>query len=203
MLHTNLSTGPFYNERVAQIGLGVAALLVVAFTLFNVLQWRSLSERHAQLLSRVGGDERAAAMLRIDAERARRSLDRAELERVAAASREANALIDRRVFSWTGMLNGLEASVPANVRVLSIRPVTDHEGKFTITIVAVGRRAEDIEQFVEHLEAAGSFQRLVLRSETTNQQGLLEVVLEGRYDPVAPPKPAVAANPAAGAGRKK
>ena len=200
MLHTNLSTRPFYNERAAQFALGAAALLVVVFTVFNAVEWRVLSGRHAALLSRVGGDERAAAAMRSGAERERLSLNRAELDRVAVASREANGLIDRRVFSWTGLLGTLEATVPPNVHVASVRPASDREGHLVVTIVAVGRQAEDIQQFVDQLEKAGSFRQLVSRSETTNQQGLLEVALEGRYTPAAPPtpaSPAATAKPAA------
>ncbi len=202
MLHTNLSTRPFYNERAVQIVLAAAVLLVVAFTVFNVAQWRSLSERRAALLARVGGDERAAAELRNSAERTRRSLDRAELDRVAAAAKEANTLIDRRVFSWTGLLSSLEATVPPGVRVLSLRPAMDREGSLVVTLVVVGRRAEDIQQLVDQLESAGSFRRLVSRSETTDPQGLLDVVLEGEYLPGEPPRPAAAEQTAAAAGRK-
>lgn len=196
MLHTNLSTRPFYNERAAQVALGAAALLLAAFTVFNVVEWQSLSGRQAALLARVGGDEQAAAAMRTSAERERRSLNRAELDRVAAASREANGLIDRRVFSWTGLLDRLEATVPPNVRVVSLRPSADREGNLVITIVAVAHQAEDIQAFVDQLDAAGSFRQLVSRSETTNPQGLLEVALEGRYMPGAPPKAAATAKPA-------
>lgn len=196
MLHTNLSTRPFYNERAAQIALGVAALLLAAFTVFNVVEWKSLSGRHAVLLARVGGDERAAAAMRTSADRERRSLDRAELDRVAAASREANGLIDRRVFSWTGLLDCLEATVPPNVRVVSVRPSTDLDGHLIITMVAVGHQAEDIQQFVDQLEATGSFRQLVSRSESTNPQGLLEVALQGRYMPGGPVTPVAPASPA-------
>lgn len=203
MLHTNLSTRPFYNERAAQVALGAAALLVAAFTVFNVVEWRSLSVRQGQLLSKVGGDERAAAAMRASAERERRSLNRAELEKVAAEAREANDLIDRRVFSWTGLLDCLETTVPPTVRVVSLRPATDREGHLVIAIVAVGHQAEDIQQFVDQLERTGSFRDLVSRNELTNPQGLLEVALEGRYMPDAPantsvtPAPAGAAKPAA------
>jgi hypothetical protein len=186
MLRTNLSTRPFYNERVVQIALGAAALLVVALTAFNIVQLRSLSERHAQLLGRVGDDERRAATIRNDAERARRSVDREQLERVAAAAREANVLIDRRIFSWTGLLNQLESTLPADVRIQSIQPTTDKEGNLTVTMVVLGRRAEDIEQFVEQLEGTGAFQGVYSRSETPSPQGLLEVSLEGRYLPATP-----------------
>jgi Tfp pilus assembly protein PilN len=226
MLRTNLSTRPFYNERAAQIALGALALLLVAFTAFNVAQWRSLSVRHGQLMARVGDDERKAAALRNKADLARRSVDRTELERVTAEVRDANVLIDERAFSWTGLLNTLEAAVPPNVRIQSIRPAADQAGNLTVAMVAVGRRAEDIEQLVDQLEATGSFRHLYSRSETTDQQGLLDVALEGQYVPggapvkagaavretpaapakpaaVAPAKPAAAAPPPVARPRRK
>jgi type IV pilus assembly protein PilN len=185
MLRTNLSTRPFYNERVAQIALGAAALLILGLTAFNVVELRSLADRHAGLLGRVDEAERQAAKLRVDADRARRSVNREELERVAAAAREANTLIGQRTFSWTELLNRLETTLPDDVRLQSIQPATDKQGNLTIAMVVFGRRAEDIEQFIERLEATGAFQHVVSLSETTNPQGLLEVSLEGWYGPRA------------------
>ena len=46
-------------------------------------------------------------------------------------------LIDKRTFSWTGLLNRLEATLPDNVRLQSIRPGTDS----TNTPVALRLRA--------------------------------------------------------------
>jgi hypothetical protein len=183
MLRTNLSTRPFYNERLVQLLLCVAALIIVGLTVFNVVELRLLSTRHGQLLGRVGVDEKRATTLRVDAERARRSVDRAQLETVASAAREANRLIDQRTFSWTELLNRLEATLPPDVRIQTIRPSADREGRLSVTMIVFGHRAEDIEQFVEQLEATGAFQHVYSRSETTNQQGLLEVALEGRYVP--------------------
>jgi Tfp pilus assembly protein PilN len=133
----------------------------------------------------VGDDEKRAATLRVDADLARRSVDRAQLEAVAAAAREANGLIDARTFSWTELLNRLEATLPPEVRIENIRPITDREGRLSVSMIVFGHRAEDIEQFAEQLEKTGGFQHVNSSSETTNPQGLLEVVIEGRYLPSA------------------
>jgi Tfp pilus assembly protein PilN len=185
MLRTNLSTRPFYNERMVQLALGAAALAIIGLTAFNAVQFRVLSARHQQLLGRVGDDEKRAATLRVDADLARRSVDRAQLEAVAAAAREANGLIDARTFSWTELLNRLEATLPPEVRIENIRPITDREGRLSVSMIVFGHRAEDIEQFAEQLEKTGAFQHVNSSSETTNPQGLLEVVIEGRYLPSA------------------
>jgi hypothetical protein len=192
MLRMNLSTRPFYNERAAQFVLGAVALLIAALTVFNVVQYRSLSVRYTQLLGHVEDAERRATTLRGDAERARQNVDRAQLLTVAAAAREANGLIDQRAFSWTELLNRLEATLPADVRIQSIRPSTDRDGNMTVTMLVLGRRAEDIEQFVEQLETTGAFRHLYSRTETTNPEGLLEATLEGWYlveTAVPAPKP--------------
>ncbi len=201
MLRTNLSTRPFYNERVVQISLAAAALLILALTAFNVVQFRSLSGRHAELLARVGDAERQATTLRSDADRARRSVDRSQLERVAASAREANSLIDARTFSWTELLNRLETTLPADVRIQSVRPVVDKDGNLTVAMIVLGRRAEDIEQFVEQLEGTKAFRHVYTRSESTNPQGLLEVSIEGWYLPGTPTS-ADAPRPAGRAGRE-
>jgi hypothetical protein len=69
--------------------------------------------------------------------------------------------------------------------VQSIQPVTDKEGRLTVAMVVLGRRAEDIAQFIEHLEGTGAFRNVVSRAETTNPQGMLEANLEGQYAPRA------------------
>jgi Tfp pilus assembly protein PilN len=214
MLRTNLATRPFYNERVVQLVLWAAAAVIIGLTVFNAVQLRVLSARHGQLLGRVVDDEKRATSLRTDAERARRSVDRAQLETVATAAREANRLIDQRTFSWTELLNRLEATIPPDVRIQAIRPTADREGRLSVSMIVFGHRAEEIEQFVEQLEATGAFHHVYTSAETTNQQGLLEVVLEGRYDPAAatpagtvtaaPPPPAsstTAKTPAGAASR--
>lgn len=195
MLRTNFSTRPFYNERLVQILLGGAALVILGLTAFNVWEWRSLTGRHAQLVARVGNAEQQAVALRERAEKARRSVDRAQLEVVAAAAREANRLIDRRVFSWTELLDTLERTLPGEVRVQAIEPSVDKEGNLTVSLIVLGHRPEEIEQFIEQLEGSGAFRHVYSRAETTNQQGLLEVRLEGWYLPRADRAPAAAAGP--------
>ena len=95
----------------------------------QIVELRLALDRHEQLLRRVGRcDERRAATLRADAERARRSVDRAQLETVAAAAREANRLIDQRTFSWTELLNRLEATLPGR-RARPVHPAGRPTGR--------------------------------------------------------------------------
>jgi hypothetical protein len=186
MLRTNLSTRPFYNVRLVQLALVAAAIVVVAFALVNLSQYRSLSAHETQLANRLQGSLTRAAHLRRDAAQARAGVDRKQLELVAVAAREANALIDRRIFSWTELLNRLEITLPDAVKVQAIRPTADADGDLTVDLLIQGHKEEDVEAFIEQLQKTGAFQGLYTRSQTTTPAGLLEISLVGRYVPGAP-----------------
>ncbi len=190
MLRTNLATRPFYNERAVHATLIVAALVVLALTAVDTVRWVGLRRSHAALVSQVSGAQERAASLQRDAQRLRRSLNRAEVEAVASAATEANTLIDRRTFSWTGLFGRFEETLPPDVRILAVAPKTDKDGNLMVRIVVASRQAEDVETFVEKLTESKAFTGLLSREEILNPDGLLEVTLEGRYLAAVPGKPA-------------
>ena len=101
-LRTNLSTRPFYNERAVQALLGLAALLIVVATIYNMTRLWSLSGRDRHLMAEAQAAETRTEVLRADVARARSSVDAGHIAEIAAEAREANQAIDRRAFSWTG-----------------------------------------------------------------------------------------------------
>jgi Tfp pilus assembly protein PilN len=167
MLRTNLSTRPFYNERLVWLALGAAALLVALFTAFNLVRLVTLTRQDRALVGSTRSVEEQVTRLRQEAGQARSRIDRQALEVVAAAAREANGLIDERTFSWTELLNRLETTLPADVRIRAISPVRDQEGRLSIRLAVVARQAEDVDTFVDQLEKSGGFRNVVSRSETT------------------------------------
>lgn len=183
MLRTNLSTRPFYNERLVFLALAAAGVLVAALTVFNVVRFTTLSRQDRALAGTIRATDQQVQRMRQEAATARARIDRAHLERVATAAREANALIDERTFSWTDLLNRFEATLPADVRIQVIEPVERREGPMEVRVVVLARRAEDVDAFAQQLEENGAFRNVVFQTETTTADGLLEVSLQGRYQP--------------------
>src|SRR5687768_13485483 len=183
MLHTNLSTRPFYNVRAVQVVLGLLAALVVAVTLFNVVQIVRLTASQRSLGARAAQAEQEAGQLRADAARIRAQINPAELEVVASAAREANSIIDRRAFSWTELFAQFEATLPPDVRITAVRPRLETEGPFIVAIGVEARRAEDLDAFIEALEMAGSFRDVLSIQEQTSDEGLIQAIVEGTYVP--------------------
>jgi Tfp pilus assembly protein PilN len=181
MLRTDLSTRPFYNERAVTLILGVAALLVLVCTVLNVTALVALSRRQSTVAAEADEAERTARDLRQKAATARRSVDQARLAAIAAAAHEANALIDRRVFSWTELFNRFEATLPAGVRIAAVRPSVDPDGRLIMTIAVVARSVADVDAFIEALEGTHAFGDVLAREERFNDAGLLEATLRGVY----------------------
>ena len=182
-LRTNLSTRPFYNERATHLALGAVAVVLLAVTAFNLWEVFDLSARQTQLQQRIQAAEASARQARTEAARVRSTINPREFDRAVAEAREANTLIERRVFSWTDLFNRFEATLPATVRITSIRPKIDRDGVMTVTLVVSARNVEGVQEFVEHLEERGGFARLLSREEFVGEDGLLQATLEGQYLP--------------------
>jgi Tfp pilus assembly protein PilN len=185
-LRTNLATRPFYNVRAVQAVLGAIALVVIAFTLFNVIQLVRLAAAQRQLGAHASEAEGEAAKLRADAARIRTQIDQKELEAVAAAAREANAIIDRRAFSWTDLFAQLEATLPADVRITRVQRRLD-QGVFKVGVTTEARRTEDMADFIEALEKTGQFRNVVPLEQRVEDDGLIAVAIEGEYLPPSQP----------------
>jgi Tfp pilus assembly protein PilN len=196
MLGTNLSTRPFYNVRAVRTALAVIAAVVVGITLYNVVQIVRLAVAYQALGSRAAAAEDEAERLRAEAADIRSRINPQELTVVADAAREANAIIDRRAFSWTELFTKFEATLPPDVRITAVRPNLAQEG-FQLSIGVQARRPEDLDAFMEALEGQGGFRDVLNTSEQVSEDGMLQAVIQGTY--VVPERDAAPAS--AGASR--
>jgi hypothetical protein len=185
VLPVNLSTRPFYNTRLVRVVLGLVTLVVLGLTAFNIVQVMRLTSRDAEVRIRADADEAEATRLRSDARVIRQTINRDQLAAVQAAAREANQLIDRRAFSWTDLFNRFEATLPGDVRIASVTPQLDQQGRMLVAVTVVSRRVEELDGFIEALEKTGAFQEVLSRQEEAQDDGTLKSVIQGYYRPSA------------------
>ena len=171
VLRTNLSTRPFYNERVVHLLHRPGGRDRPGDHGVQCREGRrSVATEHRSLDASRARSDRERTRLRREAVRIRKGIDPKELTVVAAAAREANALIDQRTFSWTAFFNHLEATLPPDVMLVSVRPSIDR-GATRVSMVVLGRTPEDIDEFIEKLEATGAFERSSLDRWTRPTRG--------------------------------
>lgn len=194
MLRTNLSTRPFYNERAVHVLLAVLAVAVLVLTAVNVYEVLRLSRQNTGLSTRVERDRDEAQRLTSEATRIRRAINQEELQVVVNAAREANRIIDQRTFSWTQFFNLLEENMPPDVMLTAVQPAVTSGGT-QVSMVVLGRRGEDIQEFIEKLEASGAFENLLPTQTESLDNGLTRALVEGTYVPVPPEPPEAAVEP--------
>ena len=204
MLRSNLATRPFYNERAVHFVIGIAGVIVLAITALNVIRVVTLSRHHTELSARTNADRTEAGRLTADAARIRTTINKDELALVVAAAQEANALIDQRTFSWTEFFNQIESTLPPDVMLTSVRPSFKNDVT-NVAMSLLARQAPDLEEFMDKLEATGSFDDVVFASGDRTEDGLYRALVESVYsrpDPAdveSADKPSTP--PAAGSGK--
>ena len=184
MIRTNLSTRPFYNERIVHIWLLAFLVVVIAATAFNATRILQYSQSDTQLSTQAARDEARAAELRAAAVRLRTTVDPRQIEFASLEARQANDLIDRRTFSWTDLFNKFESTLPDDVRLTSFRSKVD-KGQIVLTIAIVARGPEDVSKFMDSMEHSGAFTRVgATLEERMNEEGQLQASLEVIYLPM-------------------
>ena len=190
MIRSNLSTRPFYNERLVHLWLTAIAVVVVAATAFNVSRVLRYSSSDTRLATQASQDESRVRELHEEAVRLRASVDPKQVDFAAADARQANDLIDRRTFSWTELFNRFESTLPDDVRIASVKPRVDRDRGIVLTINVSAKTVDDVGTFIKNLEDTGAFANIRPVEERNDEAGLLISTLESVYLPSAG-KPAV------------
>ena len=197
MPRTNLSTRPFYNERVIQVLLGAAALVVLVLTAYNALRVVTLTRQNRELSVLVGRDRGEAQRLTAEARRIRAGIDQAALKVTAEAADSANRLIDQRTFSWTALFNHIEETLPADVMLTAVQPSVVRD-RSIVQMTVLARRPEDLDEFMDRLEGTGSFADVLLTQEDLTENDLHKGVLRVEYLGAVAEAPGAGAAPSAG-----
>jgi hypothetical protein len=190
MLKGNLSTRPFYNERFVRNVLAALALVAIGLTAFNAVEILRLERAGRDARQTVAQNNEHAREMRQRAQVIRQSINQAQLEAVRISARDANALIDRRAFSWTALLNYFQATLPADVRVATVTPQIDDNGRMLVAISVFARRFDDLSEFQDALEATGAFTDVLSRQLGQEEDGSLRAEIQGYYS--GPAEPAAA-----------
>lgn len=183
MLRTNLSTRPFYNERAVHFVLGGIVLAAGFVLATSAVRLSGLFQERAALAAAAESNEQQADEILNQTITLQRGTGATELDLLVAASREANRLIDQRAFSWTDFLNQIEATLPDDVMLTSLRPDVAN-GVVGVQVGIVSESVDATDRFIARLEGTGAFADVLSREEEMTDDGFYRAVLIGRYVPL-------------------
>jgi hypothetical protein len=181
MFRGNLSTRPFYNERLVGVLIAIGLLIGLGLTVFNVTAiYRLSAERTRQRADQERVEAEAAKSL-ASAAALQSSLDRSNILLLASETNEANRLIDERTFSWTAFFGLVEKTLPLDARIISVAPRVER-GVFMIVMQVNIKHPNDLEAFMDSLNGTGAFYDLLPGEMQRNEDGLFIATLSGGYN---------------------
>ena len=187
MLKGNLSTRPFYNDRLVNGLLLVAALAGLLMAAYSTTRILDLGGERAKRVAAQNTAKSEAARIRTEAEREQLSVNRQTYLLLAIATDEANSLIDERTFSWTVLFGQIEKTIPMDVRLIAVAPRVER-AVFKITMTVNGKRPEDLQKFIEGLKSTGSFYDVLATEQSSMEDGTINATIASSYvAPVATP----------------
>ena len=198
MLRGNLSSRPFFNDRLVTLALVAIAAVALALAAFDARELMTLSTQRSELVATISRDEAQADRIRSAATATQKTVDQRTLQVLAAETREANALIDQRTFSWTTFFGLLEKTLPMDVHLIAVAPKID-KGQIKVTMVVVARRAQELQAFVQALWDTNAFYDVSPHAQQRNDDNTINATIESYYYP--PNAPAAKPPKTAGKGR--
>ena len=200
MRSLNLASRPFRNERLpsvlALVSLAVA-LLVSTYHFFLVRD--VMPDRTSALTRQLAEMETESGRLRAEA----KGLQGEKPDAATLAEwTQLKDLVDRRVFSWSGLFDVLEGTLPNGVRLTSLTPHVE-KGKVVLRINAVARSVDEALGFMRALEEREEFADVWPDNRSSGQEGV-EYQYEMHYlpqprriaaSPAPSPSPAASAEP--------
>ncbi len=178
----NLSTRPFYNERLVTVVIAVAGAIAIGVLVFSVQQIVSLSSQRTELRGRIAQDQAATNRANVEAAAIRKSINEKTLKGLAFNTTQANRLIDERTFSWTVFFSLIGKTLPDDVRIDSVAPSIDKDGVLVLMTV-VSRRTDDLATFIERLQTTGAFYDILPQQEDSSDDGTRRTTVTARYLP--------------------
>jgi Tfp pilus assembly protein PilN len=177
----NLSTKPFKPYRAINLGLFVLLLILGAVSLMQVYSYQrysamAASSRAAETVAQAEADDLAASLQELNQKMAKGNAT-AKLSEVELL----NQLLLRKSFSWTRVFANLERIMPDDVRLVSLRPFIDEQGKIGLNMEIRGRSLADATTFLRALEKSEIFTDVALALEEKMDANEVQFTLSTYY----------------------
>ncbi len=177
--HTNFASS--HHTRIRLIAVGLYAVSALGLLLAVAMWWWASGNRHetAVLQENVTRVQQQASRLRDDLRGVGFSPDdAAAVDALVKQVASLNQVLEGKAFSWTALLNDLEAAVPRNVSVSSIHP--DLKTK-TVTLDGVALALQDVTALMTSLQESGRFADVFLQQQKSTEDNRTEFSIQCTY----------------------
>ncbi len=181
-IHLNLAAKP-YRDHKPLYAVVVATSLVIAFLLLNnvdtYLRYVHETKNTRAEIAKIEADAERERGLAAGANQRLGAIDRATLN---AQSHFINTQLAERAFSWSELLDRLEAVLPTDVRLSSVSPTFQPDGRVSLTLQLESKSPNGMIRTLERLIADPNFSDPFPSGEQATAEGF-RFAISGEYKP--------------------
>lgn len=168
--HFNLAASPLENNR--RFVAGALTIGIIAVAALLLLSVHAVRARRTNRVMRadIGRLEDQIRISQREQARLRAALKDPKIVEVMNRSQFLNNLIEQRTFPWTKMFADLEQILPPGVRVVSISPQMDKEGRVKVMLVVSAVNDEQEMKFLRSIVSSPVFSNVQPTQESRPQQ---------------------------------
>lgn len=133
-LHVNLASRPFRDYRPVYAVVVVTSLVIAFMMLNNFDTWYRYQRDTKSTRTDIAKYEAQIEQERRRVEVATRQTKSIDLNALGKQSKFVNAQLAERAFSWSELLDRLEATMPNDVRINSVAPNFSDDGQVHLTL---------------------------------------------------------------------
>jgi Tfp pilus assembly protein PilN len=154
----NLASQPFRNRALPWTIAGVITVVSLLALFFLITKSSETNTRAAAVEREVDQERQQIGALEHRVDEIKQALTPEQLQTLQAAQ----ALVDRKRFSWARLFADLESALPSSVRVkrISVRDVAVRGGRTVadLELIVVGKNPADVTAMILEMDRAGIFQ---------------------------------------------
>src|SRR5579863_4905149 len=168
-LDINLASRPYQDAREFWVrwgtALAVASFISLALLVSTITGWNN-ARGDRSTIAEIRQKSAQREQIRSQAEE---FLNRPENRTTRDESQVINALIERKAFCWTKLLEDMEKVMPPGVHLVSITPKLDEDNQLTVKMTVAGTSRDRAIELAHRMEGSRRFTQTSIEKETVAQ----------------------------------
>jgi hypothetical protein len=184
-IHLNLAARPYRDYRPVYAVVVVLSLLTAFLMLNNIETYYKYVHETKATRAKIAQVEEQARLEAQKEESAKNRLQGLDLKGLDEKTRFVNAKLAERAFSWSRLLDELEAILADDVRLISVTPGFAEDGTVQLSLNFQARYADGMITTINRMNLDPQFSDAFPSSETRDDAGVFTFDLSAKYRPDA------------------
>ena len=156
-IHLNLAARPFRDYRALYAVVVAASLLIALLMLNNVDTYYRYVRDTRKTREEIARIEAQTQQERHRTEAANNQIKTIDLVSLSKETKFVNTQLAERAFSWSELLDRLEAVLPGSIRITSVSPAFADNGLVHLTLMCEGKSADSMLSTISRMQRDAHF----------------------------------------------